>query len=102
MRGCALTGGLGGSATGEGRRDDQSGPVPGAQATDGWGQGKACLREAVSVDPDRWIRGGRLGSSEQGFMARWPALFHPRRRSHRRWGKRLSRGSGVTGVGYKW
>jgi hypothetical protein len=60
----------------------------------GGARGRACLREAVSVDPDHWIRGGRLGSSVQGFMARWLTLFHSWRRSHRRWGKQLSRGVG--------
>jgi hypothetical protein len=38
----------------------------GAQATDGWDLAAGCALEAVSGDPDRWIRSGRLGSSARG------------------------------------
>jgi hypothetical protein len=36
-------------------------------------RGRASSHKAVSVDPDRWIRDGWLGSSAQGFTPQWPA-----------------------------
>jgi hypothetical protein len=56
----------------------------GAQATDGWDPAAGCALEAISGDPDRWIRSGRLGSSTRGQ----PTLLRPRRQSRQSQGRR--------------
>jgi hypothetical protein len=93
-----------GSATREGRRADQSGPAP--RGAGNWRvepRGRARSYEAVSVDPDRWIRDGRLGSSAQGFTTRWPTLLlSAAARSPETRQTRPSGGSGVTRAGWNW
>jgi hypothetical protein len=98
-----LTRGASGSAD---SGEAQTRPVARARARcgrlPGGAQGRARKRGPISVDPDRRIGDERLGSSVQGFTARWPALLHPRRRIHLRRGRRPPRGSGVVGEGWNW
>jgi hypothetical protein len=99
----ALTREPGGPATGKGRWVDQSGPAPGGTSDRQMGpRGRACSREVVSRDLDRWVRDGRFKSGAQGLTTRWLAPLLSTAVGSLEIGQTRSRGPRVVGVGWNW